>query len=109
LEAESRQVRGLIINRLRPDLVQRDEMLSPDQILNTLSVELLGIVPEAEEVLIAIGKGTPAAHDERSVPGRAYQNIARRLLGEHVPIMPSLQGRRGLLERIGLVRRSGRR
>jgi len=77
-------------------------MLSPAQILATLAIELLGIVPENEEVLISNGKGVPIAHNTRSLAGKAYQNIARRLLGERVPFIPLLEGRRGLLERLGL-------
>ncbi len=81
LEAHGHQALRLIINRVRADLVKRKEALSPQQIVETLAIELLGIVPEAEEVLIANGRGMPIAHDERSAPGRAYQEVARRLLG----------------------------
>lgn len=100
LEGEGRGAASLIINRIRSDLVKRNEMLSPAQILATLAIELLGIVPENEEVLISNGKGVPIAHNTRSLAGKAYQNIARRLLGERVPFVPLLEGRRGLFERL---------
>lgn len=102
LETEGREVLGLVINRLRPALVRRGEMPSPTEILNTLAVRLLGILPEAEEVLVANSGGRPIAHDQQSLPGRAYQNIARRVLGEDVPMMPVLDRRQGLFGRLGL-------
>lgn len=104
LESEGRGSASLIINRIRPDLVKRNEMLSPAQILATLAIELLGIVPDNEEVLISNGRGVPIAHNARSLAGKAYQNIARRLLGERVPFIPLLEDRRGLLERLGFRR-----
>ena len=105
LEAEGRGAAKLIINRIRPELVKRKEMFSPSQILAILSVELLGIVPDDEAVIVANGRGTPIANDMRSLVGKAYHNIARRLLGEGVPFIPILEGRPSLLERLGLTGR----
>jgi len=102
LEAEGRTPPRLVINRIHPDLVKRREMMSPTQIINVLSIDVLGIVPEAEAVLVANSKGMPIAHEERSLAGRAYQNMARRLQGDDVPLIPVLGGRRGILERLGL-------
>jgi len=102
LEAEGRGAARLIINRIRPDLVRRGEMLSPSQVLGMLEIDLLGIVPDDEEILISNSRGTPIAHDMRSLAARAYHNIARRLLGERVPFIPILECRQGLLERLGL-------
>ena len=107
LEADGHTALGLIINRIRPDLVRRKEMQSPAQILNTLAIDLLGIVPETEDILVSNGRGRPIAHDVRSLGGKAYHSIARRLLGEQVPFVSVLEGRRNLLERLGLRGRSG--
>ncbi len=104
LEAENRGPARLVINRIRPDLVRRKEMLSPNAILETLSIELLGLVPENEEVLVANGKGTPIAHNPHTLAGRAYQHMARRLLGERVPFIPILEGSKNLWERLGWKR-----
>lgn len=104
LESEQRRVLGLVINRVRPELVRRKEMLSPDEILTALSINLLGLIPEAEEVLVANGRGIPVAHNLEVLASRAYQNIARRLLGESVPIMSTLQGHKSLWQRLGLKR-----
>jgi len=105
LEAENRGPTSLVINRLRPELVKRKEMLSPAQILDTLAMNLLGIVPETEDVIVSNGRGTPIAHDQPTLAGKAYQNIARRILGEHVPFIPLLEGRKSLFERLGFGRR----
>jgi septum site-determining protein MinD len=102
LEAEGRQAPRLVINRIHPDLVRRKEMLSPGQILDILAVDILGIVPEEDAVLVANSRGMPIAHDERTLPARSYNNMARRLLGENVPLLPVLEGSKGFWSRIGL-------
>ena len=102
LEADGRTSTSLVINRIRPDLVRRNEMLSPPQILHTLAIELLGIVPDNEAVLISNAHGTPIAHDRRSLAGKAYRNMGRRLLGERVSFIPILEGRKSLWERLGM-------
>jgi septum site-determining protein MinD len=108
LESGGHHSLSLIINRIRPNLVRRHQMLAPNDILKTLSIDLLGIVPEAEEILVSNNRGTPVAHDLGSLVGKAYQNIARRLLGERVPFIPILEGRRGFLARLGLKNRPSR-
>jgi septum site-determining protein MinD len=100
LESQGRTQYSLIINRVRPDLVRRKLMASPAQMLETLAIPLLGIVPEAEDVIISNGRGIPVAHDEQSLIGRAFSNTAQRLLGEEVPFIPLLQGRRSLWSRL---------
>jgi septum site-determining protein MinD len=50
-------------------------------------VELIGIVPEDEAVVISSNRGQPATMDEKSRAGEAFQNIARRMNGENVPFM----------------------
>lgn len=76
----------LIINRLRPDLVARGDMMSCQDIMELLSIELIGIVPEDDRVVVASNRGEPAALDPLSRAGEAYRRIARRLSGEIVPI-----------------------
>jgi septum site-determining protein MinD len=83
LEADSRKLpMRLVINRVKPDMVRRGEMLSADDIIDILSIKLIGIVPDEEAVLIASNKGMP---DPNSRAGQAFRNIARRLMGEEVP------------------------
>ncbi|MBX3064824.1 MAG: septum site-determining protein MinD [Anaerolineae bacterium] len=100
LEANTRNNKKLpmrlIINRVKPDMVRRGEMLSADDVVDILNIALIGIVPDDESVLIAGNKGTP---DPASKAGMAFRNIARRLLGEEVPFM-NLDGRGSILQRI---------
>jgi len=99
LENEGHTKLSLIINRIRPELVQRGEMLSPAEVLRTLGIDLIGIVPEAEAILVSNNQGVPIARDEGSLPGRAYANAARRLLGQNVRFLPVLEGKRSVWER----------
>lgn len=87
LDAEEKGPASLIINRINPAMVKRGDMLSVEDVLDLLAIELIGIVPEDENVLVASNRGTPLALDGKSRAGQAFQNIARRLLGETVPFL----------------------
>lgn len=84
---EARDVREvrLIINRLRPEMVKRGDMLEVDDVLEILGVKLIGIVPEDERILISTNLGSPASLDLTNRAGGEFRNIARRLKGEDVP------------------------
>ena len=58
-----------------------------DDILEILSIELLGIIPDDEKIIISTNKGEPVVMDEKSRAGQEYRNIARRILGENIPIV----------------------
>ncbi len=75
----------LIVNRLRPEMVRSGDMLSVDDVCDVLSIELLGIVPDDEEVIDTTNKGEPIVLDENNRLAAIYQKIARRLEGELVP------------------------
>jgi septum site-determining protein MinD len=77
----------LIVNRVRPKMVQRGDMLEIDMMLDLLGIDLLGVVPEDEHIIVSTNRGEPAVYHPASKAGQAYQNIARRLLGEQIPIM----------------------
>ncbi|MBI4732924.1 MAG: septum site-determining protein MinD [Chloroflexi bacterium] len=87
LDAEEKGPASLVINRLNPIMVKRGDMLSVEDVLDLLAIDLIGIVPEDENVLVASNKGQPLALDPKSRAGHAFDNIARRLLGEQVPFM----------------------
>jgi septum site-determining protein MinD len=87
LEAEEKGPASLIINRLDPAMVRRGDMLSVEDVLDLLAIELIGIVPEDENVIVASNKGLPLALDGKNKAGQAFQNIARRLMGEKVPFL----------------------
>ncbi|MRR31545.1 septum site-determining protein MinD, partial [bacterium] len=87
LDAEEKGPALLVINRLNPAMVKRGDMLSVEDVLDLLAIELVGIVPEDENVIVASNKGQPLALDSKSKAGMAFQNIARRLMGEQVPFL----------------------
>src|SRR5512143_397221 len=87
LEAEEKGPGSLIINRLNPALVKNHDMLSADDVLDLLAVELIGILPEDENVIIGSNRGAPVAFDPKSRAGQAFRNIAKRLRGEKVPFL----------------------
>ncbi len=85
LEADVRKMPvRLVINRVKPEMVKRGEMLSPDDVIDILSIKLIGIVPDDEDVLIAGNRGTP---DPNSRAGQAFERIALRLMGEEIPFL----------------------
>jgi septum site-determining protein MinD len=106
IEAEEKGPARLILNRLNPGLVKRGDMLSAEDVLDLLAIELIGIVPEDESVVISTNRGTPVALDGKSRAGEAYQNIARRLNGEQVPFL-NLEEKQGLFQKIARMMRSG--
>lgn len=87
LEAEEKGNPYLIINRLNPTLVKNNDMLSAEDVLDLLGIQLIGIVPEDESVLISSNRGAPVVTDAKSRAGRAFRNIAKRLQGQDVPFM----------------------
>lgn len=99
VEADEKGPPILIINRLNPDMVRRGQMLSTEDVVELLAIDLLGIVPEDKEIIISTNQGTPAALDGRSLAGQAFRNIAGRLLGQDIPLMP-LKASSGVLDRL---------
>ncbi len=87
IEAEEKGPARLIINRLNPNLTKRGDMLTAEDVLELLAVELIGIVPEDETVVISSNRGQPVAMDGKSRASEAFHNIARRLNGEKVPFI----------------------
>jgi septum site-determining protein MinD len=77
----------LIINRIKPAMVKRGDMLDTFDVIEFLAIDLLGVVPEDESVIVAANKGVPLAHEQSSMASQAFHNIARRLIGEAVPFL----------------------
>ena len=76
-------------------------MLAKDDILDVLSIDLIGVVPEDESVIRATNNGEPMTMTLGSPAAQAYLNIAERLLGREVPLMDlESYASRGLLSRI---------
>lgn len=87
LEAEGKSNPKLIVNRIRPKMVKKGDMMDIDDIIEILAVDLLGVIPEDEYIVISTNKGEPAVSNPTSLAGTAYKNIVRRLTGENVPLM----------------------
>ena len=101
LESEEKGPGRLILNRLKPDMVARGDMLSIDDVLDILAVELIGVIPEDESILISSNRGTPVAMSgaNGSSASQAFRNVAQRLQGETVPFI-DLTAKSGLLNRL---------
>lgn len=87
LEAAEIPPARLIVNRLRQGMVKRGDMMSVEDIIDILAVDLIGVVPEDEQIIVTTNRGEPAALLQNSRAGAAYRDIARRVRGEEVPFM----------------------
>lgn len=87
LEAAELRNPKLIINRLRPIMVKRGDMMDINDMIDILAIELLGVVPEDEIIVVSTNRGEPAALDMNSMAGQAYRNIAKRMAGQEVPLL----------------------
>ncbi len=80
----------LVINRVKPKMIKSGDMLTQDDIKSALALDVLGIIPDSEDVIIATNKGIPVVLD--GVPlTSTFENIARRLQGEAVPVEKDLK------------------
>ncbi|KLU40207.1 MAG: cell division inhibitor MinD [Peptococcaceae bacterium 1109] len=91
LEATELHDPQVIINRIRPDMVRRGDMLDISDVDDFLRIPILGIVPDDESIIVSTNRGEPVVNDQRSRSGQAYRNICRRLEGQEVSFM-DLQG-----------------
>jgi septum site-determining protein MinD len=87
LEANEIDELYLIINRIRPDLVHRGYMMNVDDVIDMLSVNLIGILPDDPNIIVSANKGEPVVINSNSLSGEGYKNIAQRLIGINVPLM----------------------
>lgn len=88
IEAEGKGPGQLIVNRVKPEMVRRGDMLGTEDILDVLAINLIGVIPEDENVITASNQGVPTVHNSRSRAGQAFIDVARRLAGEEVPFEP---------------------
>lgn len=77
----------ILINRIRKNLVKSGDMINPDDVIDTLGVKIIGLIPDDDAVIISTNKGLPCILDKSSYVGVAYENIARRIMGESVPVI----------------------
>lgn len=98
LEANEVKQTHLIVNRLRPDMVKRGDMMSSEDVVEILAVDLIGIVPDDENIVISTNQGEPLVGTD-TLAGQAYLNVCRRIMGEDVPYL-DLNGKQSLFNKL---------
>ena len=89
----------VVVNRLKPEMVEKGEMLSVEDVLSILALPLIGVVPEDEKIITSTNDGEPIYYKDSSLASEAYKRVARRLLGEKVPML-DLQVKKGFFKRL---------
>lgn len=89
----------VVINRVRPDMINRGIMVNMDDCVDMLQVPVLGIVPDDEELIISALRSELAVSNENSRAGKAFNNIAARICGEMIPIM-DLEKKKSFIQRL---------
>ncbi|WP_104729064.1 septum site-determining protein MinD [Helicobacter felis] len=88
-------VKHILINRIKPDLVEKQEMLSNEDVLKILALPLIGLVPEDDKIVSATNTGEPVIYTQ-SPSALAFQRITRRVLGEEVDFV-EFKNKKGLV------------
>lgn len=86
LEANELARVDLVVNRIRMDMVKRGDMMSIEDVVDILSVHIIGAVPDDENIVVATNQGEPLVGSD-SLAGQAFMNICKRITGEDVPLM----------------------
>lgn len=99
LEANGINEPKLIINRIRHEMVKRGDMMNVDDIVDILAIDLLGIIPDDESIVISTNKGEPVVAEEKPLAAKAYRNICNRIAGKEVELL-NLETNEGKLSKI---------
>lgn len=99
---ESTEIKNpeLIINRLRPSMVKKGEMMDVNDIVDLLSIDLIGVVPDDEYIITQTNKGEPVIKNKKAPSGKAYLETAKRILGENIDISIPGKKERGFFSKI---------
>lgn len=100
LDAKGLENHQLIINRINYKMTKNGQMLDVNDILDSLAIELIGVVPDDKGITISTNKGEPIVLDKNSVSGQAFRNISRRITGEEVSFIDLSSGQEGLFTSI---------
>jgi len=87
LESSELKNPTLILNRLRMDMVKRGDMMTIEDVTEILAIDILGVVPDDESIVVSANRGEPAVIDATCLAGQAYRDITKRITGETVPFM----------------------
>ena len=99
LEAAELRNPQLIINRIRIEMVKKGDMMNIEDMIDILAIDLLGVVPDDESIVISTNRGEPAVIEDKSMAGRAYRNITKRIMGEEVPFL-QLEGEETFMSKL---------
>lgn len=77
----------LLLNRVRPKLIEQNDMMSVEDVVEILSCELIGVIPEDTGIITSTNKGEPIVNDDKALAGQAYRNVAQRIMGSDVPLL----------------------
>lgn len=86
LEANEIHKTHLVVNRIRMDMVKRGDMMSSEDVSDVLAIDIIGIIPDDENIVISTNQGEPLAGSNTSA-GQAYMNVAKRVTGEEIPFL----------------------
>jgi septum site-determining protein MinD len=101
LESMGKSPLRLVVNRIRTEMVKRRDMMSVDDVLEILAIDLIGVVPDDDSVVTSSNRGEPLTLGERSPAAQAFRDIALRLEGEEVPFAPLDDGEgKGILAKM---------
>ena len=88
LEAHGVKKISLIVNRLKPEMVEANDMMSVEDVREILAIDLMGVIPDDERVIVSTNRGEPLVlGEEKTIAGEAFDNISRRLEGEKVEFL----------------------
>lgn len=87
LDAKGLENHSLVVNRLNYEMTKKGDMLDVNDILDSLAIKLLGVVPDDRSITVSTNKGEPIVLDDKAFAGQAFKNIARRIIGEEVPLL----------------------
>lgn len=99
IEQENMERPRLIINRIRQQIMNDGNAIDVDDVVQLLSIDLLGIVIDSDDVIKASNSGEPIALNPNNKASIAYRNIARRILGETIPLQ-SLAQQKGMFHKM---------
>ncbi|MBA5849924.1 septum site-determining protein MinD [Clostridium sp. cel8] len=100
LDSKGLENHQLIVNRINYDMVKSGQMLDVNDILDSLAIELIGVVPDDRDITISTNNGEPVVLEEKSVSGQAFRNISARITGKEVPFIDFSQNQQGFFSSI---------
>ncbi|WP_372713111.1 septum site-determining protein MinD [Ilyobacter sp.] len=105
LDAHEIKDSKLIVNRIKIDMVREGNMLDISDIVDILAIDVMGIIPDDENIIISTNKGEPLIFKGNSMAARAYTNISQRVIGNEVSFL-ELQSRGGIINKLkGIFKR----